>query len=85
MVLTRDLEFQIPGASYGPARRASNLRDGNSTHLLGNLRMQTDVSHAATGFKSILLKPLIPFFQKRNGRRRSSPFRFHRKTRQLQK
>jgi hypothetical protein len=27
--------------------------------------MQADVSHAATGFKSILLKPLIPFFKKR--------------------
>ena len=27
--------------------------------------MQSDVSHAATGLKSILLKPLIPFFKKK--------------------
>jgi len=28
--------------------------------------MQADISHAATGFKSLLLKPLIPFFKKKN-------------------
>ena len=26
--------------------------------------MQSDVSQVATGFKSLLLKPLIPFFRK---------------------
>jgi hypothetical protein len=28
--------------------------------------MDTDISHAATGFKSFLLKPLAPFFKKKN-------------------
>jgi hypothetical protein len=35
-------------------------------HLTGNLRMDTDISHTATGFKSFLLKPLAPFFKKKN-------------------
>jgi hypothetical protein len=29
--------------------------------------MDTDISHTATGFKSWLLKPLAPFFKKKNG------------------
>jgi hypothetical protein len=28
--------------------------------------MDTDISHTATGFKSFLLKPLAPFFRKKN-------------------
>ena len=28
--------------------------------------MDTDISHAASGFKSFLLKPLAPFFKKKN-------------------
>jgi len=28
--------------------------------------MDTDISHTATGFKSFLLKPLAPFFKKKN-------------------
>ena len=35
-------------------------------HLVGNLRMDSDISHVTTGFKSLLLKPLIPFFRKDN-------------------
>jgi hypothetical protein len=27
--------------------------------------MQADVSHVATGFKSVLLKPFAPFFRKK--------------------
>lgn len=61
-VTTQGLEFQIPGASVD-LHGALSLH-GGSVHLAGNLRMQSDVSHAATGFKSILLKPLIPFFKK---------------------
>jgi hypothetical protein len=63
IITTRRLEFRIPGASVD-LHGAFNVRDG-SVHLLGDLHMQADVSHAATGFKSILLKPLIPFFKKR--------------------
>jgi len=37
-----------------------------AVHLVGNLRMDSDISHAATGFKSFLLKPLAPFFKKKN-------------------
>jgi hypothetical protein len=32
-------------------------------HLAGNLEMQSDISHVTTGWKSFLLKPLIPFFK----------------------
>jgi len=28
--------------------------------------MNTDVSHTATGFKAFLLKPVAPFFKKKN-------------------
>jgi hypothetical protein len=34
-------------------------------HLVGTLRMDTDISHTSTGFKSFLLKPLAPFFKKK--------------------
>jgi len=40
-----------------------NLR-GGGVHMLGDLHMQSDISHVTTGFKSILLKPLSPFFRK---------------------
>ncbi len=63
IVTTTSLEFQIPGASLD-LHGTLSLHNGEA-HLAGNLRMQSDVSHAATGFKSILLKPLIPFFKKR--------------------
>jgi len=63
IVASQGLEFQIPGASMD--LHGSMSLHGGSVHLVGNLRMQSDVSHAATGFKSILLKPLIPFFKKR--------------------
>ena len=33
-------------------------------HLLGDLRMQNDISHVTTGWKSLLLKPVAPFFRK---------------------
>jgi hypothetical protein len=62
-VTTQRLELQIPGSSVDLHGEFS-LRDG-TVHMAGNVHMQTDVSHAATGFKSILLKPLIPFFKKR--------------------
>ena len=41
-----------------------NLRR-STVDLTGNLRMQSDISHIATGFKSALMKPLIPFFKKK--------------------
>jgi hypothetical protein len=35
-------------------------------HLVGNLRMKTDISHVTTGFKSALLKPFALFFKKKH-------------------
>ncbi len=59
----RGLNFQVPGAAIN-LNGTFNLRNQNA-HLLGDLRMQSDISHLTTGFKSLLLKPLAPFFKKR--------------------
>jgi hypothetical protein len=59
---TQQLTFQMPGAAADLSGSFS-LRD-DSVHLIGNLRMQSDISHATRGFKSVLMKPLIPFFKK---------------------
>ena len=64
MVSTQRLTFALPGASAN-LNGYYNLSSGN-VHLIGNLRMDSDISHVATGFKSLLLKPLIPFFRKDN-------------------
>jgi hypothetical protein len=56
--------FKVPGAQ---ATMAGTFRfHGEVAHFTGNLKMDTDISHAATGFKSFLLKPLAPFFKKKN-------------------
>ena len=56
--------FQIPGAQ-ADLSGTFNFHT-KVVHLVGNLRMDTDISHTATGFKSFLLKPLAPFFKKKN-------------------
>lgn len=61
---TQRLAFQIPGA-VADLSGSFNFHD-ETVHLKGNLRMQTDISHATTGLKSVLMKPLIPFFKKQN-------------------
>jgi hypothetical protein len=60
---TNRLTFEIPGATAN-LHGSYDFRDGK-VHLLGALRMESDISHAETGFKSLLLKPLIPFFKKK--------------------
>ena len=61
---TTHLEFRVPGAE---AILAGTYRfHDEAVHLTGNLKMDTDISHTATGFKSFLLKPLAPFFKKKN-------------------
>ncbi len=58
------LVFAVPGASIegsGTFDLASEKVD-----LTGDLRMQADLPHATTGFKSFLLKPLAPFFRKKH-------------------
>jgi len=64
IITTQRLTFQVPGAS-ADFHGTFDLHD-NAVHLSGNLRMQSNVSHAATGFKSVLLKPLIPLFKKKH-------------------
>jgi hypothetical protein len=64
IVSTQRLNFKVPGADVNVDGTFS-LHDGK-VHLLGDVSMQSDVSHAATGVKSMLLKPLIPFFKKHN-------------------
>jgi hypothetical protein len=61
---SRHLTFNIPGAQ-ADLGGTFNFHD-KAVHLVGNLRMDTDISHTAIGFKSFLLKPLAPFFKKKN-------------------
>lgn len=61
---TSRLTFRVPGAQ---ATLAGTYRLHNDeAHLTGDLKMDTDISHTASGFKSFLLKPLAPFFKKKN-------------------
>lgn len=64
VVSTPGLTFHVEGAS---AKLAGTFRfHDESVHLTGDLKMDTDISHTTTGFKSFLLKPLAPFFKKKN-------------------
>jgi hypothetical protein len=64
VVSTPHLNFRVPGAQ---ATLAGTYRlHNNEAHLTGDLKMDTDISHAETGFKAFLLKPLAPFFKKKN-------------------
>jgi hypothetical protein len=64
VVSTPHITFRVPGAE---ATLAGTFRfHDQAVHLTGNLKMATDISHAAAGFKSFLLKPLAPFFKKKN-------------------
>ena len=58
------LAFCIPGAQ-ADLSGTFNFHT-KVVHLVGTLRMDTDISHTTTGFKSFLLKPLAPFFKKKN-------------------
>jgi hypothetical protein len=61
---SQHITFQVPGAQ-ADLSGTFNFHD-KSVHMVGNLRMDSDISHTATGFKSFLLKPLAPFFKKKN-------------------
>lgn len=61
---TQRITLQIPGAAVDLSG-SFNLRD-RTVDLIGNLRMESNISHVTTGFKSVLMKPLIPFFKKDN-------------------
>jgi hypothetical protein len=59
---TQRITLQMPGVDVD-LTGSFNLRS-STVDLTGNLRMQSDISHTTTGFKSVLMKPLIPFFKK---------------------
>jgi hypothetical protein len=61
---SKHLTFQIPGAQAD--LNGTFAFHGKVVHLVGNLTMESDISHTTTGFKSFLLKPLAPFFKKKN-------------------
>lgn len=60
---TDQLTFEMPGASAN--LKGTYAFHGGAVHLIGHLKMDSDISHAATGFKSVLLKPLAPFFKRK--------------------
>jgi hypothetical protein len=61
---THGLIFEIPGADASLGGTFD--LESKSVHLVGNLRMKSDISHVTTGFKSILLKPFAIFFKKKH-------------------
>ena len=64
VVHTSGVTFRVPGAE---AVLCGTFRfHDQAVHLTGKLKMDTDISHTTTGFKSFLLKPLAPFFKKKN-------------------
>ena len=63
VVSTDQLSFDVPGASAS-LKGTYEFHTG-AAHLTGHLKMDTDISHTATGFKSVLLKPLAPLFKRK--------------------
>jgi hypothetical protein len=63
VVTTRGLTFEVPGAQ---ARLDGTFNLHTSeVHLSGTVATKADIAKDATGWKSILLKPLAPFFRKK--------------------
>lgn len=62
VIATSGLLFQIPGA-HVRLTGTFNL-ENEAAHLAGTLKMDESISHATTGWKSVLLKPLSPFFKR---------------------
>ena len=56
------LHFQMPGTHVDLSGKYS--LDGNQFDFHGKARMDAKLSHMVTGWKSILLKPIDPFFSK---------------------
>jgi uncharacterized protein involved in outer membrane biogenesis len=66
------LEFSVPGASSDLHGQYS--LDGNVFDFQGTLKLKAKLSQLTTGWKSILLKPVDPFFSK-GGAGTEIPFR----------
>lgn len=60
-----EIRADLPGAD-AHLRGTFNLLNTH-IHLTGNVALEQGISHAATGWKAALLKPLSPFFKKKNG------------------
>src|SRR2546427_8615501 len=56
------LHFQMPGTHVDLSGKYS--LDGNQFDFHGKARMDAKLSHMVTGWKSVLLKPVDPFFSK---------------------
>jgi len=63
IVTTHGLTFNVAGA-HATLDGTFNLHT-SAANLTGNLAMDATISHATTGFKSFLLKPLSPFFKQK--------------------
>jgi hypothetical protein len=63
VVTTHGLTFKVAGAQASLSG-TFNLHD-SAVHLVGDVTTKADIAHDATGWKSILLKPLAPFFRKK--------------------
>jgi hypothetical protein len=63
IVTTHGLTFTVPGARAA-LDGTFNLR-GSAVHLTGTVATEASIAKDATGWKSILLKPLAPFFRKK--------------------
>ncbi len=59
-----DIRADVPGAQVH-LHGTFGLID-NRIHLTGTMALEKDVSHAATGWKAMLLKPVSPFFRKKD-------------------
>jgi len=57
-----DLDYSVPGAKV--AMNGVYSLDGNQFDFHGNARLDAKVSQMVTGWKSLLLKPVDPFFSK---------------------
>ena len=57
-----ELHFEVPGAKVDLVGEYS--LDGNEFDFHGKARMRAKLSHMMTGWKSVLLKPVDPFFSK---------------------
>ena len=66
------LEFQVPGTRVNLT--GTYTLDGNQIDFHGTARMEAKLSHMVTGWKSLLLKPVDPFFSK-NGAGTEIPFK----------
>lgn len=67
-----DLQFRIPGTHADLTGQYS--LNGKTFDFHGNLQLKAKLSQMTTGWKSILLKPVDPFFQK-NGAGTEVPFK----------